>query len=231
MAVNKSAVVCHSGGMDSSICLAMAIQEWGADRVLSMGFDYGQRHSEEHRRAQQICDAWGVDRVVVPVSALAEITEDALTNHALPIDHPEGAPPTTLVMGRNGLMARLAAIHAAHIQADCIYMGVIQVESDNSGYRDCSREYMDHMQTVLRMDLDSNTFEIRTPVVSMTKQQTMRAAHALGVLEFLLDVTITCYRGIPHAGCQDCPACDLRNEGIRKFLQDEPDFQMPFSLS
>ena len=230
MTLSKAAVVCHSGGMDSSICLAMAIKEWGPDRVLSMGFAYGQRHSEEHHRAQQICDAWGVARVVVPVSALAEITEDALLNHALPIAHRDGAPPTTLVMGRNGLMARLAAIHAAHIHADCIYMGVIQVESDNSGYRDCSRDYMDRMQDVLRMDLDSPTFEIRTPVVAMTKQQTMHAAHALGVLEFLLDVTITCYRGQPHAGCGDCPACELRNDGIRQFLMDEPNFPMPFLL-
>jgi 7-cyano-7-deazaguanine synthase len=228
MALKKAAIICHSGGMDSSICLAMAIREWGVERVLSMGFSYGQRHSDEHERAQRICEKWGVDRVVVPIGALAKITEDALTNHALDIEHVEGEAPTTLVMGRNGLMARLAAIHAAHLGANCIYMGVIQVESDNSGYRDCSRDYMDLMQQILRIDLDNPGFEIRTPVVAMTKRETMHAAHEFGELEFLLDTTITCYRGLPHAGCQKCPACDLRNEGIRQFLSDIPDFKMPF---
>ena len=81
--------------MDSSICLAIAIREWGADRILSKGFHYGQRHREEHRRVQLICDAWGVDRIVAPVSSLGEIAEDALINHALPIAHSEGeaSPP------------------------------------------------------------------------------------------------------------------------------------------
>ena len=140
---NKDVVVVHSGGMDSSICLQLAIQEFGRDQVLSLTFDYGQRHKQEITQAKKICSDWGVDQVVLKISCLAQITDDALVNAAIPIEHKEGEPPNTLVVGRNGLMGRIAAIQAHSLGAHCIYMGVIEVESASSGYRDCSRDYMD----------------------------------------------------------------------------------------
>ncbi len=228
--IRKKAIIVHSGGMDSSLCLALAIREHGADNVLSLSFRYGQRHSNELDRAAHICQTWGVDHIVIPLLCLSEITEDALTNHALPIEHREGEAPNTLVVGRNGLMARLASIHAHHLGARCIYMGVIEVESANSGYRDCSRDYMDRMQDIMRIDLGVPDFEIRTPIVKMTKRETMELGHRLGVLGFLLEHTITCYNGLPHAGCGTCPACLLRNEGIRQFRDERPDFDVPFQL-
>jgi len=226
--LSKSAVVVHSGGMDSSLCLALAIRDWGAANVLSVSFRYGQRHSTELVRAAEICNAWDVDHTVIEIGALAEITDNALTNRSVTIEHRANESPNTLVVGRNGLMARLAAIHANHLGAHCIYMGVIQVESDNSGYRDCSRHYMDLMEHILRIDLDDETFEIRTPVVDMTKAETMELGHRLGVLPFLLDRTITCYEGVPWAGCTRCPSCELRNEGIRAFARAHPEVDLPY---
>lgn len=212
--MSKKAVVVHSGGMDSSICLALAIKEFGAHHVLSLSFQYGQRHSNELTQATKICSDWGVDHYVIQLDCMQEITENALVNPNIEIEHVQGEAPNTLVMGRNGLMARLAAIHADHLGADCIYMGIIEVEEANSGYRDCSRHYMDLMQQIMRIDLNNNAFEIRTPVVKMTKCQTMELADQLGVLNYLLKETITCYEGISGRGCEKCPACLLRNEGI-----------------
>ena len=146
------------------------------------------------------------------------------------IHHETGKAPNTLVTGRNGLMARLASIHAQSLGAQCIYMGVIEVESANSGYRDCSREYMDLMQILMRIDLDDDAFEIRTPIVKMTKKETMELGSQLGVLDYLLKYTITCYRGIPELGCEDCPACQLRNEGLGQFLDEHPECQLPYEI-
>jgi 7-cyano-7-deazaguanine synthase len=227
-AVKKRAVVIHSGGMDSSICLALAVRQFGAAEVLSMSFRYGQRHSSELQRAAVISAEWGVDHTVVAIDCLAEITENALTRHTMAVEHQAGAAPSTLVVGRNGLMARLGAIHAHHLGASCIYMGVIEVESSNSGYRDCSRHYMDLEQEVLRLDLDDPRFEIRTPLVSMDKKETLEEAWRLGVLEYLLVRTITCYHGIPLEGCRTCPACLLRNEGLARFAEAHPEVTLPY---
>jgi 7-cyano-7-deazaguanine synthase len=229
--VEKKAIVIHSGGMDSSICLALAIEMFGAESVLSVSFSYNQRHSIELQQAAKICKAWGVDHIVLSVDCLQKITHNALMDPSLPIIHEAGKPPNTLVAGRNGLMARLGAIHAHDLGAHCIYMGVIEIDGQNSGYRDCSRIYMDLMQTILRMDLDDPNFEIRTPLVNMTKKETMECAARLGVLDVLLQETVTCYNGVMHQGCQTCPSCLLRNQGIAQYLQHHPEYKLPWRTS
>jgi 7-cyano-7-deazaguanine synthase len=236
---NLETIVIHSGGMDSSLCLAKAVKEdFGGDasKVLSLSFQYGQRHSEECVRAEEIAKRFGVRNENVVISCLEELTNNALINQEIEIQHKDGEPPNTMVIGRNGLMARLGAIYAQHLNAEykanihSIYMGVIEVEhgGDGVGYRDCSREYMGKMQEILRMDLADPKFEIRTPIVFMTKRQTMDLGHRLGVLEYLLERTITCYKGVPLAGCRKCPSCILRNDGLREFLAEHPEFEAPF---
>jgi 7-cyano-7-deazaguanine synthase len=224
--MKKDAVVIHSGGMDSSLCLALAIREYGAGNVLSMSFSYGQRHSNELTQAAKICREWDVDHIVIDINSLQEITTNALMDKTKAITL-EGGTFNTLVVGRNGLMMRLGAIHAHSLEAHCIYAGVMGLEAANSGYRDCSREYIDLIQTIMRMDLGEETFEVRTPLVDMTKKESMYLGYELGVLKFLLAETITCYNGIRYSGCKTCPACLLRNEGIRDFCAEVPAFVVP----
>jgi 7-cyano-7-deazaguanine synthase len=230
MAVNKKAIVIHSGGMDSSLCLALAAREFGNKDVLSMSFNYHQRHSVELQQAEKICRDWNIDHVVLDIGCLSEITEDALTHPKIPIIFNKGQLPNTLVLGRNGLMVRLGAIHAHHLGANCVYTGVIEVELAHMGYRDCSRHYMDLIQEILRIDLADADFEIRTPVVKMTKKETLVLANELGLLDYLLRNTITCYNGIPQLGCDTCPSCYLRNKGIREFAQEYPDVPLPYQV-
>jgi len=226
--ITKKAVVVHSGGMDSSICLALAIEQFGAENVLAMSFTYGQRHSNELEQAKIICDEWKVERITINLDCLSQITDNALTNQNLTISTNKDEAPNTMVVGRNGLMARVAGIHANHLEADCIFMGVIEVEEANSGYRDCSRKYMDIIQAALRMDFDNPTFDIKTPIIYMTKKQTMNLAYQMGILQFLLENTITCYEGIMGIGCGKCPACILRNQGIKEFIQENKDFTFSY---
>ena len=224
----KQAIVVHSGGMDSSLCLALAVKNHGAENVLSLSFSYGQRHTKELEFAKKICEEWKVSHKVINIDCLSEITESALLENDSQIEHIEGEAPNTLVVGRNGLMARVAGIHADSLGAECIYMGIIEVEEANSGYRDCSRKYMDIIQAALRLDFDNPSFEIKTPLVFMDKKETMELGAELDVLEFLVENTLSCYEGITKEGCGKCPACKLRNEGLREYLKDHPDFTFSY---
>lgn len=224
----KQAVVIHSGGMDSSLCLALAIKEFGSEDVLSLSFSYQQKHGNEVVQAEKICRDWNVTHVNMKIDYLSQITSNALLNHDLPTENSAGTLPNTLVVGRNGLMARLGAIYAHQIEAHTLYMGIIGIEEANSGYRDCSRSYMDLKEQILRIDLADPDFEIRTPLVHMKKEETLELAYQMGILNYLLRETISCYEGVQYQGCQKCPACILRNAGIKKFLQKHPDFQLPY---
>lgn len=200
------AVVAHSGGMDSSICLKLAIDAWGADNVLSLGFHYGQRHSTEHTAAQKIATAWGVKREVIDIPVLAKAGGNALVDMEIAIDGVNTAVP-----GRNGLIAWHTALMAHGLGAHEIYLGIIAVETH---YRDCSREYIDKVEEILRWDLNDPHFHIRTPLVGMTKKETLALADTLQVLPFLLEETVTCYEGMKRRGCGKCPACLLRNQSL-----------------
>lgn len=226
--LSKKAIVVYSGGMDSSICLALAKEQHGTENVLAMSFTYGQRHSTELDAAKKICAEWGIDHKIINLDCLQEITTNALTNKDIPIEHKEGNPPNTLVVGRNGLMARIAGIHAESVGANEVYMGVIEVDGSNSGYRDCSRKYMDIIQAGLRFDIGSSNFEIKTPIVYMSKKQTMELAYQMGILHYLLDNTVTCYEGVPGYGCGKCPSCELRNTGLKEFLAEHSDFTFSY---
>lgn len=226
--MQKKAVVVHSGGMDSSLCLSLAVKEFGPQNVLSVSFIYNQRHAVELDCARKISDYFKVDHVEVNLDCLSQITESALIGNSKKIEHKSGEAPNTLVVGRNGLMARVAGIHAHSLGANCIYLGVMELEGSNSGYRDCSRSYMDLIQAALRLDFANPEFEIRTPLVSMTKKETMELGHKLGVLEFLLENTITCYEGVGKAGCLKCPACQLRNSGLKIFSLEHPEFKYSY---
>ena len=226
--MKKKAIVIHSGGMDSSLCLYKAIEDHGRENVLSLTFRYGQRHSTELAASEHICREWGVDQTILDIDCLQQITENSLINHDLEIAHNTGESPNSLVVGRNGLMVRLAAIHADSLGAKEVYTGVIEVEEANSGYRDCSRDYMDMMESILRLDLDNPQFRVMTPVVKMTKLETMEMASKMGILEFLLENTITCYEGIAQQGCMKCPACFLRNQGILEYKKKHPHFILSF---
>ena len=193
--MKKKSIVVHSGGMDSSICLALAIEHDGAENVLSISFTYGQRHSKEIDFAKKICLEWNVDHRVINISSLNDITENALMDSSIDIKHLKGEEPNTMVIGRNGLMARIAGIHAEHIGANCIYMGIIEVDSANSGYRDCTRKYMDIIQAGLRVDLNNQQFEIKTPLVYMDKKQTLELGYQMSILHYLIENTLSCYEG------------------------------------
>ena len=43
-------------------------------------------------------------------------------------------------------------------------------------------------------------------------------ADKLGIFELVRDRTLTCYKGVPGAGCGACPACKLRNAGLAAYL-------------
>ena len=65
------AVVLLSGGLDSTTCLAQAIAD-GCD-VTAISFRYGQRHTRELTSAQNVCDFYNVDHVVIDLDLSVQV--------------------------------------------------------------------------------------------------------------------------------------------------------------
>jgi 7-cyano-7-deazaguanine synthase len=227
-AKEKDVIVVHSGGLDSSLCLHLAIKKFGISKVLSLSFDYKQRTQSELKAAEKICSDWKVDHQTVSLDFYQQITNNALINTTTTIGHNDNSTANTLVVGRNGLMARIAAILADQLHAENIMLGILPYEEDGPGYRDCTRSYMDKMEEILRIDLGNDNFKILTPLASSGtfsgKRQAIQIAYEEGILPYLLENTITCYEGIPLQGCGTCSSCICKNQSLLEFSKENPDF-------
>lgn len=61
------AVVSLSGGRDSSTCLGLAVEKFGAENVYAMGFEYGSKHPQEMEAAKKIAAYYGVPFQIVTI--------------------------------------------------------------------------------------------------------------------------------------------------------------------
>ena len=122
--------------------------------------------------------------------------------------------PTTVVEGRNAFFLLSAGVWAKSLGAREIYTGVSQ--ADFSGYPDCRADFIRAQQRMMRLAMEW-PFKIVTPFMNKTKSEEWALAAKLGILDIVKNETLTCYNGIPGAGCGKCPACKLRNAGLREF--------------
>ena len=210
------AVVVLSGGQDSATCLALAVKKYGADEVAAITFAYGQRHAVETKFARRLAKRFGVAaHKVVKLGFYRELTTNALLDPTMAIARQPGAKcPTTVVEGRNAFFLLAAAVWAKALGANVLYTGVS--EADYSGYPDCRAAFIRAQEKAIRLALDF-PIRIETPFIRKTKAEEWAIADRLGILELVKNETVTCYNGIPGAGCGKCPACVLRARGLKEY--------------
>ncbi len=204
------AVVVLSGGMDSTVCAALAVKEHGPEAVGALHVDYGQRtEHREHDSFQAICDRLGiVRRLVVQNQALSQIGGSALTDSQ--IDVPEAGVeigqhvPVTYVPFRNAHFLSVAVSWAEVIGAEVIYIGAVQ--QDSSGYPDCRPEYYDAFNEVVRRGTKDGNIRIVTPLIALKKAEIVKLGLELAAP---FDLTWSCYSREDTA-CGVCESCALR---------------------
>jgi 7-cyano-7-deazaguanine synthase len=237
-----SAVVLLSGGMDSTVCAALAARDHHAAAV---HVSYGQRTELRERRAfEAICDRLAIrHRLVVRNEALRAIGGSALTDPAIAVPeshatesrdndshadspnndshnndaHNIGAGvPVTYVPFRNAHFLAVAVSWAEVLGAEKVYIGA--VEPDSSGYPDCRPEYYRAFNEVVRTGTREGAIRIVTPLIAMRKAEIVR----LGLeLNAPFDLTWSCYQREDQA-CGVCDSCVLRLRAFREAVADDP---------
>jgi 7-cyano-7-deazaguanine synthase len=223
---NASALVLFSGGQDSTVCLAWALERY--DRVETIGYAYGQRHEIELVQRPAIRAAlagmrpsWaqrlGEDHVL-ELGTLGQISETSLTRDVA-FEMTAAGLPNTFVPGRNLLFFTYAAALAYRRGTSVLVGGMCQ--TDFSGYPDCRNDTLQMLASALALGMDAPV-AIETPLMWIDKAGTWAMAHELGgdaLVGLIVEATHTCYLGdrtTVHAwgaGCGTCPACDLRAKG------------------
>ena len=224
---SAGALVLFSGGQDSTVCLAYALDRYS--RVETVGFDYGQRHgveldcrtrvrSELAGRFPDWAPRLGPDHMI-DIASFGGIGATALTSEA-EIEMLASGLPSTFVPGRNLVFFVYAAALGYRRGLTNLVGGMC--ETDFSGYPDCRDATLRALEQAIRLGTEIS-FSIETPLMWRTKAETWALTQELGgdaLVDLVVEETHTCYRGergLRHAwgyGCGTCPACELRAKGF-----------------
>jgi 7-cyano-7-deazaguanine synthase len=203
---NSRAVVLLSGGMDSSVCAALAARDYKAAAV---HVSYGQRTEQRERESfLAICQRLNIhDKLIVRNEALRAIGGSALTDEGIlvpPAESVGAGVPVTYVPFRNAHFLAVAVSWAEVLGAEKVYIGA--VEPDSSGYPDCRPAYYEAFNTVIKTGTKEGRIEIVTPLIAMRKAEIIRLGLELGAP---FDLTWSCYSREDQA-CGVCDSCVLR---------------------
>ena len=205
-------LVVLSGGLDSTVCMALAAEETGTP-PLALTFDYGQRHRTELDRAAGVAGHYGAEHLVVRLDTSAW-GGSALTDGS--IDVPDAGSsdgiPVTYVPARNSIFLAVALGVAEARGLDAVWIGVNAI--DYSGYPDCRPEFIEAFRGVAatgqKRGVEGDPIALRTPLIACTKSEIVRLGIEQGAP---LHLTWSCYRGGEHP-CGSCDACVLRAGGF-----------------
>jgi len=207
----ERAIVLVSGGLDSCVCLAEAVNEYD---VAVLHLNYGQRTEKRELEAfTAVADHFGVkNRLVVDISYLHDIGGSSLMDASQSVE--TGLPdsddvPSTYVPFRNANILSIAVSWGEVIGARVIFIGA--VEEDGSGYPDCTAEFYKAFSAAVDAGTKPATkLEIRAPLLRMDKAAIVEYGQALGAP---LAATWSCYVNEDEA-CGECESCRLRLRGF-----------------
>ena len=211
----SKAVVLLSGGLDSTTCLAMAVNKFGAKNVSALSIFYGQRHAKELEASCNVANFYKVARYELDAaeifrhshSALLETSNESLEqgSYAAQIEKNNSPKVATYVPFRNGLMLSMAASFADGLYDDDLvelYIGVHSDDAAGHAYADCRADFIASMSAAIRI----GTYEkihIVAPFLCQKKSDVVKVGLAIGAPYHL---TWSCYeRGdVPCGHCATC---------------------------
>lgn len=215
-----SAMVVLSGGQDSTTSLFWAKGQF--DTLHAVSFDYGQRHKRELEAARAVAadakvlshDIVQVPGILLSRSPLTSDTElETYTDYASMDKIIGDRVELTFVPMRNAFFLTLAANRAVAMDCYDLVTGVCQ--QDNANYPDCRATFIELQESTINAALGIAKFKIHTPLMDLSKAESIKLAQTLpGCMEALAH-SHTCYAG-EYPPCGKCHACVLRAEGFRQ---------------
>lgn len=221
------ALVLFSGGLDSSVCLGLAVKKYGADQVLALSVYYGQKHKKEMEASARVAAWYGVRRQVLDLGEIFEGSGCTLLEGAGgEIPHEEyseqlkktdGAPVSTYVPFRNGLFLSAAASIALSRGCGVIYYGAHADDAAGNAYPDTSAVFNRAISEAIYLG-SGNELRVEAPFIDKSKAQVVAAGLEIGV-PFAL--TWSCYEGHEKA-CGVCGTCRDRKRAFELNGRTDP---------
>jgi 7-cyano-7-deazaguanine synthase len=219
---NVDCLVIFSGGQDSTTSLYWAREKF--KRVHAVTFDYGQRHKIEIESAKKIVKLAAVEsHEIIDITDMMKTTSPLVdfsreVDQYRSVDELTGGIEPTFIPCRNILFLTIAANRAVVKNIRDLVIGVSAV--DYGGYPDCRPKFITLMEETLHHGLDME-INIHTPVISLSKKDTVLLASKISGCMEALAYSHTCYLG-KFPPCGKCHACLLRIKGFKEAGIEDP---------
>lgn len=217
----EKALVLFSGGLDSSTCLAIAVDKYGSENVIALSIYYGQKHKKEIEASDKVAQYYKVEHLKMDLSKIFEFSDCSLLSnsheeipeksYAQQIEESDGKPVSTYVPFRNGLFISAAASIALSKGCSVIYYGAHSDDAAGNAYPDCSEEFNGAMGQAVYIG-SGKQLRIEAPFVSLTKADVVKIGLMLKVP---YEMTWSCYEG-GEKPCGKCGTCIDRAEAFAK---------------
>lgn len=206
------ALVLFSGGLDSTTCLALAIEKNGADEVLALSVSYGQKHTKEIEAACAVAKHYGVKLQTLDLAEIFADSDCSLLkgstqevpkeSYAEQLAETDGKPVSTYVPFRNGLFLSSAASIALSHGCEVIYYGAHADDAAGNAYPDCSQDFNDAINTAIYLG-SGKQLRVEAPFVGKTKADVVKEGLRLHAP---YELTWSCYEG-GEKPCGLCGTC------------------------
>lgn len=224
------AIILLSGGLDSAVVLAMALEKGKTCHALS--FDYGQRHKRELLSAQLIANYYHISHKIIKIDpdsfgASSLVSIDKVPKNRSLQEMSSGAIPNTYVPARNTLFLAYALGQAEMLKAQEIHAGMNAM--DRYAYPDCRPEFITAFQSLINVAtqqaVNGAPPRLVAPLINWNKTEIIKQGLAL---KAPLHLTWSCYDpSLEDKPCQQCDACLLRQNAFKETLTfDSPYTQM-----
>lgn len=215
---NKSLVLL-SGGMDSLLCLEVALKDNHKDEIYLLHFNYGQlTFIKEQDSFNKISEYYKIPKEntkLLDITFLKKFGGSALLDEAIQLSSTgenldKSIVPSSYVPFRNTIMISIALSYAEIKKISNIFIGAVQ--DDELGYPDCRKVYFDAFQKLADLGGNDSHVKIKTPLIHLTKVEILTK---LINLKSPLHLTWSCYKNIEKA-CGQCDSCRLRLNAFEK---------------
>ena len=213
------ALVLFSGGVDSTTCLAIAVEKYGKNNVTALSISYGQKHTKEIQAAEKIAEYYGVELKKLDLARIFECSYCSLLSssgedipkesYAEQLEKTDGKPVSTYVPFRNGLFLSCAASVALSNGCTEIYYGIHTDDAAGNAYPDCSEEFNNAINSAIYIG-SGNALKVTAPFVNMKKADIVAEGLKLKVP---YKMTWSCYEG----GEKPCGVCGTCRDRIAAF--------------
>jgi 7-cyano-7-deazaguanine synthase len=188
-----------SGGMDSTLCLALAREQ--GQEILCLGIDYGARHNRPELRAAAAVAA----HYETPFEAVRLRFPRNWGGSLMDKKSRRLNGAATVVSGRNAVLFGLAAGYAQDHGCERVVVGCNA--TDHADFPDCRKGFLSLLSLAFE---GAYGVTVDAPLALLTKAEIVARGTALGVP---WDLTYSCYAGT-EPPCRVCGACWARQQGF-----------------